>query len=74
MPEDLSALSFCKDRFCKNGIDPRIRVPSVPSVQQYGMHTTVHMVRQVHVLFSPFRYYFSMLLADALFSGIENQW
>lgn len=35
MPEDLSALSFCKDRFCKNGIDPKIRVPSVPSVPQY---------------------------------------
>ena len=39
MPEDLSALSFCKDRFCKNGIDPKIRVPSVPSVPRYGKYT-----------------------------------
>jgi hypothetical protein len=38
MPEDLSALSFCKDRFCKNGIDPKIRVPSVPSVLEYRMY------------------------------------
>lgn len=39
LPEDLSALSFCKDRFCKNGIDPKIRVPSVPSVPRYGKYT-----------------------------------
>ena len=39
MPEDLSASSFCKDRFCKNGIDPKIRVPSVPSVPRYGKYT-----------------------------------
>ena len=35
MPEDLSASSFCKDHFCKNDIDPKIRVPSVPCVPQY---------------------------------------
>ena len=39
MPEDLSALSFCKDRFCKNDIDPKIRVPSVLSVPQYRKYT-----------------------------------
>ena len=39
MPEDLSVSSFCKDRFCKNGIDPKIRVPSVPSVLRYGKYT-----------------------------------
>ena len=39
MPEDLSASSFCKDRFCKNGIAPKIRVPSVPSVPQYSKYT-----------------------------------
>ena len=38
MPEDLLASSFCKDRFCKNGIDPKIRVPSVPSVPRYRMY------------------------------------
>ena len=74
MPEDLSALSFCKDRFCKNDIDPKIRVPSVPCVPEYSNVLAVHMVRQVHVLFSPFHFLFSMLLADPLFSGIENQW
>ena len=47
MPEDLSASSFCKDRFCKNGIDPKIRVPSVPSVPQYIKYTwyTYFLVR-----------------------------
>lgn len=39
MPEDLSALSFCKDHFCKNDIDPKIRVPSVPSVPRYSKYT-----------------------------------
>lgn len=38
MPEDLSASSFCKDRFSKNDIDPKIRVPSVPSVPEYRMY------------------------------------
>ena len=74
MPEDLSALSFCKDRFCKNDVDLKIRVPSVPSVPEYRMYTAVHMVRQVHVLLSPFHFLFSMLYTDSQFSGIENQW
>ena len=43
MPEDLSALSFCKDRFCKNDIDPKIRVPSVPCVPEYSnVHSRTH--------------------------------
>lgn len=71
MPEDLSASNFCKDRFCKNDIDPKIRVPSVPSVPEYGMYTAVHLVRQVHVLFSPFHFLFSKLSADTHFGALK---
>ena len=67
MPEDLSASSFCKDRFCKMVSTRKY----VYYLYQVYRSTEVHLV---HVLFSPFHYYFSMLLADALFSGIENQW
>ena len=66
MPEDLSVLSFCKDRFCKNGVDPKIRVPSVPSVPQYRSTLGTRTFQSVSL-------FFSMLLADTPFSGIENQ-
>lgn len=32
-------MNFCKDHFYKIGIDPKIRVPSVPSVLRYGKYT-----------------------------------
>lgn len=49
--EDLSALRFCKDRFCKNDIDPKIRVPSVPSVPEYGSTLGTRTFQSVSLLF-----------------------
>ena len=51
MPEDLSASSFCKHRFCKNDIDPKIRVPSVPSVPRYGSTHSTRTFQSVSLLF-----------------------
>jgi len=35
------------------------------------MYTAVHMVRQVHVLFSPFHFLFSILSADNHFRTLK---
>lgn len=67
MPEDLSASSFCKDRFCENDIDPKIRVLSVPRVPQYGGTRGTRTFQFVSLSFS-------MLFANTPFSSIENQW
>ena len=49
--EVLSASSFCKDHFCKNDIDPKIRVPSVPSVPQYRSTLGTRTFQSVSLLF-----------------------
>ena len=64
MPEDLSASNFCKDRFCENDIDPKIRVPSVPSVPQYRSTLGTRTFQSVSLSLS-------MLLTDTPFRALK---